>query len=64
MAIMDYEKKANLQEIGEAVQKRFEKFYEETGRKIHLEVEPGKYLVINSGSFLAQVNDIVDTGDK
>lgn len=64
MAIMDYEKKANLQEIGTAVQERFEKFYAETGRKIHLEVEPGKYLVINSGSFLAEVNDIVDTWEK
>jgi len=59
---MDYEKKANLQEIGKAVQKSFENFYQETDRKIHLEVEPGKYLVINSGSFLAQVNDVVDTG--
>ena len=62
MAIMDYEKKADLQEIGKAVQESFEKFYEETDRKIHLEVEPGKYLVINSWSFLAQVNDVVDTG--
>jgi len=62
MAIMDYEKKADLQSIGKAVQKSFEDFYTETNRKIHLEVEPGKYLVINSGSFLAQVNDVVDTG--
>ena len=62
MAIMDYEKKADLQEIGKAVQESFETFYEKTNRKIHLEVEPGKYLVINSGSFLAQINDVVDTG--
>ena len=62
MAIMDYEKKANLQDIGKAVQESFESFYSETNRKIHLEVEPGKYLVINSWSFLAQVNDVVDTG--
>jgi len=48
MAIMDYEKKANLQDIGKAVQESFESFYSETNRKIHLEVEPGKYLVINS----------------
>ncbi len=62
MAIMDYEKKADLQEIGKAVKKSFEDFYAETNRKIHLETEPGKYLVINSGSFLAEVNDVVDTG--
>ena len=61
MAIMPYEKTANLQEIWEAVQKRFEDFYEETWRKIKLEVEPWKYLVINTCSFLTKIQDTVDT---
>jgi len=37
MAIMDYEKKADLQEIGKAVQKSFEDFYQETDRKIEFQ---------------------------
>lgn len=61
-AIMPYEKSADLQAIGEAVKEKFIKFYEETGRKIHLELEPWKYAVICAGSFVAKVNDIVDTG--
>lgn len=62
MAIMPYEKSADLQAIGKAVAKKFEDFYEETGRKIHLEMEPGKYLVINACSMVVQIQDIVDTG--
>ncbi len=62
MAIMPYEKKADLQEIWKAVAEKFEEFYKKTWRKIHLEVEPWKYLVINSCSVIAKVADIVDTG--
>ena len=64
MAIMPYEKSANLQAIWEAVSKKFQDFYEETWRKIHLEMEPGKYLVINACSMLIEIQDIVDTGDE
>ena len=62
MAIMGYEKSADLQAIGHAVSEKFQHFYEETGRKIHLEMEPGKYLVINACSMLIKIQDIVDTG--
>jgi diaminopimelate decarboxylase len=62
MAIMPYEKSADLLAIGHAVSEKFQDFYRETGRKIHLEMEPGKYLVINSCSMLVEVQDIVDTG--
>jgi len=62
MAIMDYEKSADLQAIGNAVSKKFQDFFRETGRKIHLEMEPGKYLVINACSMVIQIQDIVDTG--
>ena len=62
MAIMPYESSADLQAIGNAVSEKFQKFYQETGRKIHLEMEPGKYLVINSCSMLVEIQDIVDTG--
>lgn len=63
-AIMDYEKTADLEAIFEKVSERFEKFFEKTWRKIHLEVEPGKFMVINSGNLIAKVDDIVDTGEN
>lgn len=64
MAIMPYESSADLQTIWEAVSKKFQDFYQETWRKIHLEMEPGKYLVINSCSMIVEIQDIVDTGKQ
>ena len=61
MAIMPYEKTADLQAIWNSVKQKVEDFYKETWRKIKLELEPWKYLVINSASVIAQVDDIVDT---
>lgn len=60
-AIMPYETSADLQEIGKSVAETFKDFAEKAWRKIHLEIEPGKALVINSGSVIAKVDDIVDT---
>ncbi len=60
-AIMPYEKSADLQLIWKAVSEKFEDFYKKTWRKIKLEVEPWKSLVINSCSILAKIVDIVDT---
>lgn len=62
MAIMPEEQSADLQKIWTALSQKFEEFYKETGRKIHLEMEPGKYLVINSCSMITQIQDIVSTG--
>ena len=59
---MPYEKSADLQSIWKAVSEKFEDFYKKTWRKISLEVEPWKSLVINSCSIIAKVVDIVDTG--
>lgn len=63
-AIMPYETDADLQSIGVAVSEKFQEFFEETGRKIHLEVEPGKALVIHSCSVVAQVDDVIDTWEN
>lgn len=62
--IMPGEASANLQEIWKAVSEKFREFYEKTGRKIHLEMEPGKYLTINSCSMITQIQDIVSTGEQ
>lgn len=61
-AIMPYETDADLQSIWNAVSGKFQEFYQETGRKIHIEVEPGKAMVIQSCSVVAKVDDVVDTG--
>lgn len=51
-----------MQEIGLHVKKLFEAFAEETGRQLHLEIEPGTFLVANAGNLITSIQDIVDTG--
>ena len=56
------EKETDLQAVGAPVRAAFEAFAVETGRTLHLEIEPGTYLVANAGVLLARVQDITDTG--
>lgn len=60
---MESEEKADLNNIGRPVREAFCKLADESGRRIHLEIEPGTYLVANAGSLLATVTDIVTTGE-
>ncbi len=46
------------------VKTAFEEFAEETGRCLHLEIEPGTFLAANSCLLLAEIADIVDTGSQ
>ncbi len=64
VARMPDEKTANLQEIGKKILPEFYSFAEKYGRKLHLEIEPGTYLVARAGSLICSVIDIVDTGPK
>lgn len=57
------EKTTDLQMIGNPMKRAFEAFTEETGRKIHLEVEPGTYLVANGCVLLSSVQDLASTGE-
>jgi len=59
---MPDEDSADLNEIGLALLGDFESFQREHGRKLHLEIEPGTYLVANAGALVATITDIVDTG--
>ena len=59
---MPSEKTTDLAYVGEPMKREFVQFAEETGRKIHLEVEPGTYLVANTCEILSKVQDIVSTG--
>lgn len=56
------EKGTDLQKCGAPIKEAFEKFAAETGRKLKLEIEPGTFLVANTGAVLATVTDIVETG--
>mmetsp|Transcript_6458 Transcript_6458/g.19152 ORF Transcript_6458/g.19152 Transcript_6458/m.19152 type:complete len:429 (+) Transcript_6458:129-1415(+) len=64
VARMPDEASTCLQSAGAPVRKALEVFAEETGRKLHLEIEPGAFLVARAGVLVARVQDIVTTGDK
>ena len=53
---------ADLQDIGHHVERELIEFQERTGRALHLEAEPGTYLVANAGAVVASCIDVVDTG--
>ena len=56
------EKSTDLQKCGAPMKEAFEKFAAETGRKLKLEIEPGTFLVANTGAVITTVTDVVDTG--
>jgi diaminopimelate decarboxylase len=59
---MTGEKSTDLQEAGKPVVGEFERFANEHGRQLHLEIEPGTFFVANAGALIATVIDVVDTG--
>ncbi|MSQ48388.1 MAG: diaminopimelate decarboxylase [Deltaproteobacteria bacterium] len=59
---MPDEVSTDLQDIGLHVRRELEAFHERTGRALHLEVEPGTYLVARAGAIVATCVDVVDTG--
>jgi diaminopimelate decarboxylase len=59
---MQGEPSADLQVIGKQVLPEFHAFAAQHGRQLHLEVEPGTYLVANAGALVTTVIDVVDTG--
>lgn len=56
------EASADMTLIGKALASELTKFAQETGRRLHLELEPGTFMVANAGVLIAQVDDVVDTG--
>lgn len=56
------EQEADLAAICEVFSQKLAQFAEETGRRLHLEVEPGTWLVAHAGVLVAEMVDIVDTG--
>ena len=52
------EKAINVKEFGEKISNYFEKFCEEYGKPLTLIIEPGRFLVAESGFLLTKVNTI------
>jgi diaminopimelate decarboxylase len=52
---MSHEVSTDLEKIGAPVKDQFVAFSEQTGRKLHLEIEPGTFLVANAGAVVASV---------
>lgn len=61
IARMRDEEATDLNYIGNRVKERLERFYQETGRKIHIETEPGTSLIATAGAIVARITDIVST---
>jgi diaminopimelate decarboxylase len=62
VARMDDEADADMKKIGTAIAVQLKQFKQETGRELHLELEPGTFLTANAGILIATIDDIVDTG--
>ena len=54
----------SIEAVGQTVADVLKKEAEETGRKYHLELEPGTFLIANAGSLVCSVDDITSTGDE
>jgi diaminopimelate decarboxylase len=59
---MPEEPSADLADVGTHVRREIEAFHERDGRALHLEIEPGTFLVANAGAIVASCVDVVDTG--
>lgn len=62
VARMPGEACADVAAIGEVVRSELERFHAEHGRGLHLELEPGTYLIANAGMIVCSVIDVADTG--
>ena len=59
---MPGEASTDLADVGAHVRAELEAFRQRDGRSLHLELEPGTYLVANAGTVVATCIDVVDTG--
>lgn len=62
VARMNTEQESDMQAIAAVFGERLQTFAAETDRELHLEIEPGTWLVAHAGILLTRVVDIVDTG--
>lgn len=58
----DNEQEADIVKIMEIFKTKLTDFFNKNGRKISLEIEPGTYFIAHSGTLVATIDDIVNTG--
>ena len=61
VAYKKHEDETDIEELGNKLGKRFNKFCREYGKDLALYIEPGKFLVSKAGYFLTKVNSIKQT---
>jgi diaminopimelate decarboxylase len=59
---MPGEASVDMADVGRHVRQELLDFREKHGRELHLEIEPGTFLVANAGYVVASCIDVVDTG--
>ena len=59
---MPEEPSVDMADVGAHVRREIEAFRARDGRALHLEIEPGTFLVANAGAIVASCVDVVDTG--
>jgi diaminopimelate decarboxylase len=59
---MPGEPSTDMVDVGAHVRAELRAFRDRDGRALHLEIEPGTYLVANAGTIVATCVDVVDTG--
>lgn len=56
------EHETDMPAVAAVFAQELERFAARTGRQLHLEIEPGTWLVAHAGGLVAQIVDMVDTG--
>jgi len=59
---MPEEPSVDMADVGAHIRGELEGFRTREGRSLHLEIEPGTFLVANAGAIVASCVDVVDTG--
>jgi len=63
-ARMPDEEAANIEDLGLYAKEKLEEFSKKTGEQLVMEVEPGTYIMANSGYIVTQIMDIKKTGPE
>lgn len=58
------EEETDMVSVMKVFTNKLEKYASASGRKLHLEIEPGTYFIAHAGTLVAEVDDIVDTGSR
>lgn len=61
VAYKEGDKTTNIEDLGEKLSSRFNAFCQQSGRNLELWIEPGKFVVSESGTLLVHVNVVKET---